>query len=455
MSGLRSMIAIVFLSALIPRLAISMTAPHGPSDHWDVAHDVVIARNLAQGNGFANEPGHPTAYRYPLVPVVLSVFFRILGERYIPFLLFQSFLSALVAPVIACMGAAACGRRLGLVSGLLVAFDSELISFSRMMLSETIFSFLLAVVALVFIGIVRRGGWLQSLLAGFLLGLAILCRPVALAWGVLLAVALILTKGLTAGRRAVSILLLVAGCMATVAPWLIRNRIVMGTFLFSTSSGVTLWLFGHNDAELAGPETVVPEEFVTVNRTVDPKGYFSGSGGDPARIVPIFNMEPCYQVYFYEQSAVNRVAGLNEVEADMELSRMALEYMKAHPLATLAHSAGSLMKTLAYTEMNGRMNILLTLVMPFLLLGVFVLARASWEISIPVMSCLLSMLAVNFLFCFLHRYRVPYQPFIMLVGAAGLLRLFEGNLSSRERVLLFCWMPVPVVVNYFLLRGSQ
>jgi len=215
----------------------------------------------------------------------------------------------------------------------------------------------------------------------------------------------------------------------------------MGSFTFSICGGVTLWMFGHNDACPSGPETV------------DPKDYFGVSGGDPVRMVPIFNMEPRYQVYSYEQSTVDRVAGLGEVEADRELNRMSLEYVRAHPLATLAHSAASLMKTFTYTEMNGRMNILLTMVMPFLLLGAYELARSSRSISLPVLSCLVSMLAVHFLFYFDHRFRVPYQPFLMLVGAAGLLRLLEGNLSVREKILFFCWMPVPIVVNYFLLQG--
>jgi len=112
------------------------------------------------------------------------IFFRVLGERYIPFLLFQSLLGAIVASVVAFMGTVAGGRKLGLLSGPLVAFNSELISMSRMMLTETIFSFLLVVTALVFFRIMeRRKGGILPLVAGCLLGLAALCRPVAFAWG--------------------------------------------------------------------------------------------------------------------------------------------------------------------------------------------------------------------------------------------------------------------------------
>ncbi len=76
--------------------------------HWDAAHDVVIARNLAEGNGFVNEPGQPTAYRYPLHPFVLSLVFRVIGERYVAVCLLQALMGALV-----CSGTAWLGYRIG------------------------------------------------------------------------------------------------------------------------------------------------------------------------------------------------------------------------------------------------------------------------------------------------------------------------------------------------------
>ncbi len=450
-------LVIVFFLALLPRIGAVLLAPHFPSDHWDVAHDVIIARNLAQGHGFANEPGHPTAYRYPLLPLILSLFFRIFGERYIPFLLFQSFLGALIAPIMAWIGYRVGGRSLALLTGILVAINTELISFSRMMLTETLFSFLMSVIALLcvllFSSKVKRTG--LFFLTGIVIGLAALCRPVVIGWGILIAAILLLRKQYRIGTKLGMALVLTAGCMITVAPWLIRNQAVMGSPVFTTSSGITFWLFGHNDAAHSDGSTDIPEEFDRVNREVTPREYFAVSGNDPARMVPIFNMEPRYQAYSFEQSVVDRIALLNEVDADRELNEMAIEYILANPLKTLKHSINNLFFTLTYSEMTGRINIILTLLMPFLLLWAYRLWKSSPDTALAILSCLASMLAVHFMFYFDHRFRVPYQPFLMLLGAGGFLAAARGKFTLTEKILFFGWMVVPVVVNYFLLWGDQ
>ncbi|MCD4777112.1 MAG: hypothetical protein K8S15_13830 [Candidatus Aegiribacteria sp.] len=86
----------------------------------------------------------------------------------------------------------------------------------------------------------------------------------------------------------------------------------MGSPALTTSSGITFWLFGHNDAQHSDETKNIPEEYERVNREVNPKEYFTVSGGDPARMIPIYNMEPRYQAYSFEQSVVDRVAGLDE-----------------------------------------------------------------------------------------------------------------------------------------------
>lgn len=452
---IKKILVIVFLLALLPRIAITLISPHPPSAHWDVAHDVLIARNLAQGHGFANEPGHPTAYRYPLIPIILSLFFRILGESYIPFLLFQSLLGALIAPIMGWIGYKAGGRSTALLTGILVAFNTELISYSRMMLTETIFSFLMCLVALILVRIIDEKKLSFFFLTGVLIGLASLCRPVAIGWAILISAVLLFKKKYRIRTRILVVLALTAGSLITIAPWLIRNQIVMGSPELTTSSGITFWLFGHNDADLSDETTVIPEEFAVVNREVDPKEYFTVSLGNPARMTPIYNMEPRYQAYSYEQSVVDRIAYLGEVEANQELNAMAMEYIRANPIRSLKHSVANFFYTLTYTEMTGRMNIILTLMMPFLLLGAYRLWKTSPDNALIVLSCLASMLVVHFLFYFDHRFRVPYQPFLMLLGAIGTLSAVKGNLSRTDKILFFGWMILPAAVNYFTLFGNQ
>ncbi|MCD4777110.1 MAG: hypothetical protein K8S15_13820 [Candidatus Aegiribacteria sp.] len=75
--SINKILLIVFLLAFLPRIGAVLLAPHPPSAHWDVAHDVIIARNLAGGHGFANEPDTrllTDTRSYPLFSLCFSVF---------------------------------------------------------------------------------------------------------------------------------------------------------------------------------------------------------------------------------------------------------------------------------------------------------------------------------------------------------------------------------------------
>lgn len=451
------MFLVIFLIALAPRVMISLSSPQLPWQHWDVSHDVLIARNLVSGHGFANAPGQPTAYRYPLMPLVLSAFFRVLGERYIPVMLFQALLGSLTAAMIFLIGRKALGNTVGIIAGLFTALDPELISLTRIMLTETLFSFLLTLTALCFMAVYRRRNAAICLLAGLLIGLSALCRPVSALWAVLFSIPLVSSASSPRDLRGrlVCVLLMVLLSMAVVSPWIIRNQRVMGSPVFNTSGGLTFWIWGHNHAEPADETTVLPVEFTQVNLSADPRAFFNGEGGDPAEIAPLFSMQPGYQGFSYEQRVVDRVAGLDEVEADREFMRMALEHVREYPLDTLLHSFRSLFRTLAWTEMNGRMNILLAVVMPFILLGMHRVSRGSQDVWHVVLSVLLSMLLVHFIFYFDHRFRIPYQPFMMIPAAAGISTFWKGELSRREKVLFLSFFIMIVIVNYFEIRGPQ
>ncbi len=444
---------LVFLAALIPRVLAAVYAPHQPWQHWDVAHDVVIARNLAAGHGFANEPGHPTAYRYPLLPLILSVFFRVFGERYIPFMLLQALLGALTAAMTAQTGKKVFGKPLALSAGLFTALNPELISFTRMMLTETLFAFFLALAGLLLTGFLEKRSFLFAALSGAVLGAASLCRPVALVWEAVFGLFFIVRGENSFSSRVKLLLTMALFTILPLSPWLYRNAAVSGKPVLATSGGITFWLYGHNDAERADENTVRPLEFMKINEELNPRNYFTTGEGDPADMVPVFNMEPSYQAFSFEQRVVDRMEGLNEFEADRELNLMAMEYIRGNPLPSLKFAFENIMKTFAYTEMSGRMNIVLCMLMPFFFLGVHTLS-VNRSVSWTVFSCLISMLAVHFIFYFDHRFRVPYEPFLALLGTAGIYRFWQGNLSVREKISLIAGVFVPAAVNYFLVWGN-
>lgn len=192
----------------------------------------------------------------------------------------------------------------------------------------------------------------------------------------------------------------------------------------ATSGGRTFWTFGHNDAEEADETTVRSEEFLRAIAEARLR-ELAERGGDPARMVPVFNLEPAFHAGFFEQRVVDRLGGLGEVEADAEYWKMGMEYVRAHPVRALVGSLKNVLEVFAFTEMDRTVNIVL-----------------------------LSLAAVFFIFLPERRYRVTYQPFLMLAGAAGVISVIRGRLTVKERVLLFVWWVVPIAVNYWILWGK-
>ncbi len=447
---------VVFLLATAVRVGwIGLGGTVHPSLHWDAAHDVVIARNLADGHGFANEPGHPTAYRYPLYPLFLSVFFVTVGEHYMAVWLIQAILGGLVCAAVAWTGARYGGVALGWVAGLLATISPEPIAFTGMLLTETLFSALLAlslILAMRFFSDTTRAG--TGALTGLVFGLASLCRPVALLWLVLLMASSILLAKTRPLRASVRLLPVVGACLLVILPWLIRNAVVMGAPVLSTSGGVTFWMYRHNDEQPGDSTTATPEEF---EEAVDEARLrdLAMQGGDPADMIPVYNLEPSFHAFYYHQDLVDRFSGLGEVEADAEFIALALDYIRRKPLRTLRDAVADLFETLVPSGMNGRVKPLMFFVLPFLLPGFRRMAGMGRAVSVPLLTMLASMPMVSFLFYFDHRFRLPYEPFMMLPAALGLLTFATGRADRRDRMLLLAGWAAVSLACWFELFGQQ
>ena len=193
-----------------------------------------LARSLAAGEGFAFK-GRPTAYRPPLYPLVLAPLVAAgdgwarLGDR-------------AVAP-----GAGGRhgmddrdrGRRFGLsrtramAAAFVVACDPVLVWQSRSVMTETPAAFLVAAT----LAATRPGGVRGAVRGGLWFGLAALCRPSILAGTVLTILAGIVVKPGDLRQRLVR-----SGCLAltvglVLLPWMIRNLLVFGEPVWTTTHG--------------------------------------------------------------------------------------------------------------------------------------------------------------------------------------------------------------------------
>ncbi len=250
-----SKLAGIVLLALVLRGAVLWRTASMLDD--DVDQYRGIALNLIAGRGYAG-PGDnlPTAFRPPLYPLLLASVFALGGS---------SFSAGLVqmligAPTVLLTYAA--GRRLGLHRGaglaaLLVAIDPLLLHNTSLIMTETLAACLSAGWLYLAAGDDRAANFRRPLAIGVVLGVCCLCRPTYVAVGALTVSstgmawlarrlgwsgALQMLPG--SSRR--SCFAFVLGAGLTLGPWVVRNAVVLGAPIATTTHGGYTLLLGHN-----------------------------------------------------------------------------------------------------------------------------------------------------------------------------------------------------------------
>jgi 4-amino-4-deoxy-L-arabinose transferase-like glycosyltransferase len=246
----------------------------------------VFAARIADGHGYTGANGQATAY-YPVgypgalggilwlvrlapipdnIPMTAAVFNLLLGIGTI-LLTFE-------------VGQRLFNNRIGLFSAAIVALWPNLIFHTAVMLTETLFNFLVMASVLLVVAIpatTRRIGWKRLAAFGVLLGLSAVVRPIALFFlPVLFLVLLVARFGWRLALRDVGVATLAV--VIVLVPWTIRNVHAMRSFVFiSTNLGDNLCMSRHAGATggfqaspaciVSGKGTTTPCYEIKANRT--------------------------------------------------------------------------------------------------------------------------------------------------------------------------------------------
>jgi 4-amino-4-deoxy-L-arabinose transferase-like glycosyltransferase len=201
--------------------------------HWrpdaDADQYLRISRTIADGDGFSlvypQLELHPTAFRPPLYPYLLSAGSWLFGDAIWHARLLNLVLGSLVAVLAGVLAARIGGRTAGLVAGGAVALYPPLLANDTVTLTEPLGLLLGAIL------LADEGRWLA---AGVAAGLLLLTRPNGY---VVVAILALWTWWKLDLRRAVALGLV---SLAVLAPWLVRNQVQLGTWRPTTSDGLTL-----------------------------------------------------------------------------------------------------------------------------------------------------------------------------------------------------------------------
>ena len=200
----------------------------------DTSQYYLPAHALLNGEGFPLPLKRP-----PLYPLFMALVGRALGPDLHVLVAVQHVLGLATAALAYGIGRLCFGRVVGLLSGLVAAVSGALLIFEHYVLTESLFTFLLALaVFLVLLGLRRTArGWYVA--GGLAIGLATLTRPHAQV--LLLIVPLVAAIWYRRWRPTARATVLTLGAAALVLlPWMVRNKLVHDTFAIVGAVGQNL-----------------------------------------------------------------------------------------------------------------------------------------------------------------------------------------------------------------------
>jgi 4-amino-4-deoxy-L-arabinose transferase-like glycosyltransferase len=237
-----------------------------------------IASNLEAGEGFSLGPGATqSASNYsPGLPLLVAGLYEVTGGQHERF----ARLALALIGSLAVLFAYLIGRRLsgplaGLIGAGVVAVYPALLEYQGMLMGEPLATTLLsgAVLAILWAAAPGARRWLVP---GLLLGCLALVRPEYVGISVLLAIVVAVHDRAAWRRGALNALILLAGVAIVVAPWAVRNAVVLDRFVpVSTGGGQVLfagsYLPSDGDPERVGEEVLERHPGLRAQLPADPR----------------------------------------------------------------------------------------------------------------------------------------------------------------------------------------
>jgi len=232
-------------------------------DEWGV--------RIAAGNWL----GDRIFYQDPLYPYFLGVLYALIGHSYTAVVLVQALLGALVPPLVYAAAARWLGRAPALTAAILAALYAPAIYYEALILKSWMEAFFLALALWMLARAIASGRVPWWLAAGLALGLGCLVRANFLLFLPLLALWCWLDRSAgpasdgRGGLRCAAALLAGAGCI--LVPTAIRNRVVGGEWVLTTSQGGQNFFLGNNAENRSGEYEALP--FVGANPKHEERGF--------------------------------------------------------------------------------------------------------------------------------------------------------------------------------------
>ena len=193
------------------------------------------------GVGLAEGRGYSSAFTAPLYPLFLSGIYRIFGDSYLSVRIIQSLVGTASVFLIYLLGKNIFSIKVGLIASFISAFCPFFIFFTGLLLTETLFMFLLLSLIYLLQKMLAMKRFGYAVAAGLVAGLCVLIKPLIAYFLPFAFLVFFIAHG---NKRPLIgygfLIMILAG--AVLSPWIIRNYQQFGKFIpLTTGGGITLY----------------------------------------------------------------------------------------------------------------------------------------------------------------------------------------------------------------------
>jgi 4-amino-4-deoxy-L-arabinose transferase-like glycosyltransferase len=364
------------------------------------------AISVSRLDGYVPLTGGPTARWPPGFSTVLGGLYAVFGIRPVVGEIFNAAVGAATVVLLMLIVERAVDRRTAIVAGAMLAVLPGPILWTDVLVSETVYTAVFMVAVLILVHAAPTWRW--ALLIGAVVGVGSLFRGEALTWLLLPVVAWwgTVPYGSLVRRMAIAV-----GAVAVViAPWTIRNAIAMDAFVpVATNASQTLWS-GHNPGATGG-QTYPPAGFEDQFGTELPARELEASAALRSEAIQYVVRHPLRELELIPLKLIHLNRGdsyaLDWVNAPGTGAEPPLSAIDAERIGVVADA--------------GYFSLLATAV-----LGAWWLGRGFWRTRVGrlVATSMLTMCVLyGFVYYGNYRYRMPYEPLMVIVAATFVTRL--------------------------------
>lgn len=396
------------------------------SNHWAFGYEEGrIAASIADGQGFSS-PFHrasgPTSWLAPIYPYFLALTFKIFGiystNAALFILLFQSLISSLTGLALYFISKKTFSdHHTALLTAILFAFYPPSIWHAiNTIWDTTLFAFS---ISLLFAGLIKcsfRLTAVNTLLVGLLMGAIPLINPAILAFYPLALVWLFRRSRSDIKEVSRHVIAIAAITLLLIFPWIIRNYLVFGQFVFIKSGlGVELRIGNNPEATGSFPEgqrgllhpTISEDEFALYNEMGE--------------------IEYVKYCYHHAMLFIKEHPG-----RFLRLSLKRVYYFWIGDLFGENRWSGNLSRIGSW---NAIKKVCYILPFPFFIGGIFL----AWKKRVDISLFLFFFITFPLVYYVTHvtnRYRYPLEPFLLVISAYGFHHVLRFAAQATKAIRL-------------------